>query len=71
MVLWFLWNNFGYRKTHYSLYDLWLSNFVLLLFRTDFVKQMITMSKAATNPGSSLEDDINDACNPQGIYNED
>ena len=32
---------------------------------------MITMSKAATNPGSSLEDDINDACNPQGIYDKD
>ena len=26
------------------------------------------MSKAATNPSSSSEDDINDACNPQGIY---
>ena len=43
----------------------------MLLFRTDFAKQMITMSKAATNPSSSSEDDINDAGNPQGIYDKD
>lgn len=29
------------------------------------------MSKAATNACSSSEDDGNDSCNPQGIYNKD
>ena len=59
------------RQTH-CIHDVSLtSNFNLLLFRTDFVKQMIRMSKAATNASSSLEDDDNDSCNIQGIYNKD
>ena len=49
-----------------------ISNFVLLLFRTDFAKPMIKMSAAATNASSSSsEDDDNGSCNLQGIYNKD
>lgn len=49
-----------------------ISNFVVLL-RTDFAKQMITMSKAATNTCDSSEDDDNDVCSSQGtcIYDKD
>ena len=32
------------------------------------LKQMIEMSKAATNASSSSEDDGNYSCNPQGIH---